>query len=309
MPDDDRGRDAHAVMWDYNVGLVRITSFFKSLGHSKTMPAKVMTANPGLRDISHSITGGSISAQGYWVPYEAAKAVAARFCYNIRHVLVPVFGPDFIAMCDKPGSAGFMQLSIDRDIIYRCTGGAAAIHAHSRESSITVSPRTPSAFPALPAWPPKPLLPKPFKPMDVESGYGTDSDRSDRYLSSPDSSSTSGWTPVNSPRPNDRLKHFAFPRADVTSTPRETGDSQTERIASSSQRCSAKRQLLELNEASDNESSSNHIRTAETPSSKRRRLAGALTAEIGAAYTLLQLNMADATLSDGRRARRRRASA
>lgn len=34
-PDEGRGRDAHAVMWDYNVGLVRITSFFKSLGHSK----------------------------------------------------------------------------------------------------------------------------------------------------------------------------------------------------------------------------------------------------------------------------------
>ncbi len=28
------------------------------------MPAKVMGANPGLRDVSHSITGGSISAQG-----------------------------------------------------------------------------------------------------------------------------------------------------------------------------------------------------------------------------------------------------
>lgn len=38
MPDDDRGKDPHAVMWDYNVGLVRITSFIKSLGHSKVIP-------------------------------------------------------------------------------------------------------------------------------------------------------------------------------------------------------------------------------------------------------------------------------
>ena len=37
MPDDDRGKDPHAVMWDYNVGLVRITSFIKSLGHSKVI--------------------------------------------------------------------------------------------------------------------------------------------------------------------------------------------------------------------------------------------------------------------------------
>lgn len=28
------------------------------------MPSKVMSANPGLREISHSITGGSIGAQG-----------------------------------------------------------------------------------------------------------------------------------------------------------------------------------------------------------------------------------------------------
>ena len=37
MPNDDRGKDPHAVMWDYNVGLVRITSFIKSLGHSKVI--------------------------------------------------------------------------------------------------------------------------------------------------------------------------------------------------------------------------------------------------------------------------------
>lgn len=35
MPDDSRDKDAHTVMWDYNVGLVRVTSFFKSLKHSK----------------------------------------------------------------------------------------------------------------------------------------------------------------------------------------------------------------------------------------------------------------------------------
>ena len=86
MPDDPRDKDAHTVMWDYNVGLVRITAFFKSLKHTKvcsslsapvnrhaytrtkTMPAKVMNANPGLREISHSITGGSISAQGTTCP-------------------------------------------------------------------------------------------------------------------------------------------------------------------------------------------------------------------------------------------------
>lgn len=35
MPGEDTEKDAHVVMWDYNVGLVRITSLFKSLRHAK----------------------------------------------------------------------------------------------------------------------------------------------------------------------------------------------------------------------------------------------------------------------------------
>ncbi|PVH98981.1 hypothetical protein DM02DRAFT_530044, partial [Periconia macrospinosa] len=62
------------VLWDYNIGIVRMTPFFKSLRHAKTAPAKSLEANPGLADISYSITGGSIHCQGYWVPYQTAKA-------------------------------------------------------------------------------------------------------------------------------------------------------------------------------------------------------------------------------------------
>ena len=35
MPGDGRDKDGHTVMWDYNVGFVRITAFFKSLKHTK----------------------------------------------------------------------------------------------------------------------------------------------------------------------------------------------------------------------------------------------------------------------------------
>jgi len=68
-------------MWDYNVGLVRMTPFFKCCKYGKvsarvfaapeptpdarqTIPAKMLNLNPGLKDITHSITGGSIQAQG-----------------------------------------------------------------------------------------------------------------------------------------------------------------------------------------------------------------------------------------------------
>lgn len=76
----------YIVMWDYNIGLVRMTPFFKCCKYSKvsldrerpclvrglmrgkTTPAKMLNMNPGLRDITHSITGGSIMAQGKSVP-------------------------------------------------------------------------------------------------------------------------------------------------------------------------------------------------------------------------------------------------
>lgn len=71
-------------MWDYNIGLVRITPFFKCCNYSKvrslfsenyttlsnepqTIPAKMLNMNPGLKEITHSITGGALAAQG--MPY------------------------------------------------------------------------------------------------------------------------------------------------------------------------------------------------------------------------------------------------
>ncbi|KAE8354009.1 transcription regulator HTH, apses-type DNA-binding domain-containing protein [Aspergillus coremiiformis] len=105
------------ISWDYNIGLVRTTHLFKSQQYSKTTPAKVLAANPGLRDISHSITGGAIAAQGYWMPFAAAKAVAATFCWNIRYVLTPVFGVDFPSLCVRPGAEGYGGMRIDADIV------------------------------------------------------------------------------------------------------------------------------------------------------------------------------------------------
>ena len=77
MPGEDK---EYNVMWDYNIGLVRITPFFKCCEYGKvrvqsmrsnhrltavqTIPAKVLATNPGLKEITHSITGGALAAQG-----------------------------------------------------------------------------------------------------------------------------------------------------------------------------------------------------------------------------------------------------
>ncbi|KAF2749878.1 hypothetical protein M011DRAFT_511923 [Sporormia fimetaria CBS 119925] len=111
----------YLVIWDYQVGLVKMTPFFKSLKYNKTVPAKVLDLNKGLREICYSITGGSLAAQGYWMPYPAAKAVAATFCYKIRHALTPLFGNDFPSLCLPPADPKFEKFVIDPAIVQHCT--------------------------------------------------------------------------------------------------------------------------------------------------------------------------------------------
>ncbi|KAK7748623.1 hypothetical protein SLS53_000644 [Cytospora paraplurivora] len=97
----------YTVMWDYNVGLVRMTPFFKCCKYSKTMPAKMLNMNPGLRDITHSITGGSIMAQ----------AVCATFCATIAGALIPIFGPDFPSQCVPIGTPEHGRMVINPLIV------------------------------------------------------------------------------------------------------------------------------------------------------------------------------------------------
>ncbi|KAL5316955.1 hypothetical protein ACEPPN_016007 [Leptodophora sp. 'Broadleaf-Isolate-01'] len=123
LPGDEK---EYLVMWDYNIGLVRITPFFKSCQFSKTAPAKMLNANPGLKEITHSITGGALAAQGYWMPYSCAIAVCTKFCAPIAGALIPIFGPNFPSLCVPPESPEFGQMKIDSQIIHEATIEAEA---------------------------------------------------------------------------------------------------------------------------------------------------------------------------------------
>ncbi|CCH62178.1 hypothetical protein TBLA_0G02380 [Henningerozyma blattae CBS 6284] len=46
------------------------------------------------------IRGGYIKIQGTWLPYEVSRQICTRFCFPIRHLLVPLFGPQFPAACE-----------------------------------------------------------------------------------------------------------------------------------------------------------------------------------------------------------------
>ncbi|CAI6319580.1 unnamed protein product [Periconia digitata] len=162
----DRREKEWAVVWDYNVGLVRITPFFKSLGHPKTAPAKALKESPGLMDISYSITGGSLICQGYWVPYQAAKALASTFCYDIRWALTPIFGPDFPSTCVHPKDASFQKYRLDPSIVRFCTQETNRFR-HERDA-YKILPSI--GLPPLP----KAALPPTYSP----TSYGKDIDES-----------------------------------------------------------------------------------------------------------------------------------
>lgn len=127
------------------------------------------------------------------MPYEAAKAVAATFCWSIRYALTPVFGIDFIDMCIPPDSDKLGVMMIDPKITRLCTEQAREYkrmereHPHPRPiMSAMGSPRTPTS----PMYQRNLAAPPKFKAINVNdeassSGYSTEESDTDGYVMSP----------------------------------------------------------------------------------------------------------------------------
>ncbi|KAL8905469.1 MAG: hypothetical protein Q9207_002623 [Kuettlingeria erythrocarpa] len=239
MPLDEK---KHTVMWDYNTGLVRITPFFKALNYPKTTPARMLGKNPGLKEICHSITGGSLAAQGmstlldstghrltkagYWMPFEAARAVTATFCYRIRYVLTPIFGLDFPAQCIPVGAPGYDSMHISPKIIRQCTEPAMNCRNMALEPKARSRPETPVSA-SVAAWTPANARSRALQPVESESGWGTDTDtntdNSDAYFCSPKKRARSGFKSLVAPRSAAEPRRYQNCYA-PSSTPSSYGD-------------------------------------------------------------------------------------
>lgn len=64
----------------------------------QTQPAKMLNLNPGLRDITHSITGGSIAAQGEFHPALPASYVL----HKQTSTEIPPPPPQQVTGCPSP---------------------------------------------------------------------------------------------------------------------------------------------------------------------------------------------------------------
>jgi hypothetical protein len=136
------------------------------------------------------------------MPYEAAKAIAATFCYDIRWALTPVFGNDFPSKC-LPIDNRCPKFLIDRDIVRRCTAetnrfrkeGASYRLTNAMVPSVLSPLETPKMSFGSPSWKPKAMKQRHARPADIESGYGTDPEKNDSCTFSPQVSPQ--WTHLN----------------------------------------------------------------------------------------------------------------
>ena len=204
-------------------------------------------------------------------------------------MLTPVFGVDFPSICLKPEDSAFLKLSIDKDVIRRCTEQAYAVRKEPPGRSILMGPSN-----IRPASPAKAIWPKSATKLDYESGYYTDTDRS--TPSSPQSGSE-GFKAVNAPRSlrlDDNGAWLANNRGPSHDTSIEAALPIT--VDQTPQKRVREEQRGALVSS-----------PTEQPPDKRMRFS-TMGEEARAAYTLLQLHLADAALAEKNRMIDRRAS-
>lgn len=191
-----------------------------------------------------------------------------------------------------------MCLKIDPAIIDRCEREACISRAQPQEASLPAVPRTPTDSDGGPRRLPKLLRPK---TTDIESGYGTDSDRS--AVGSPTSTSSHRWTPVTIPR--SVQQPYPSPAQTLLSTPPPS--------STTLEREARKKKTSGKRESANNDYLSGITKT-ETPAACKRQKTSQmmdnqqLTQEALAAMTLMELHRADSTMAQRVRAMSRRAS-
>lgn len=87
----------------------------------------------------------SNNAAGYWVPYEAARALAKTFCYDIRYALTPLFGPSFANQCTLPDDPVFRRWQIPAIIVSECIQQSSSWSKFTLSTATTGPSRPPNS--------------------------------------------------------------------------------------------------------------------------------------------------------------------
>ncbi|TFK96689.1 hypothetical protein BDV98DRAFT_614303 [Pterulicium gracile] len=100
------------IMMDTDDGYILWTGIWKALGNSKADIVKMIDSQPELASVIRRVRGGYLKIQGTWMPYEHAIRLARRVAWDIRHDLIPLFGPTFPDTCLSPDQPGYGQVVV-----------------------------------------------------------------------------------------------------------------------------------------------------------------------------------------------------
>ena len=239
------------------------------------------------------------------MPYEAAKAVAATFCHPMRYALIPVFGPDFVDLCTQPEDPAFGRMVIDQALVQSCIDNVhhrrepSEVPTFSSESFSSSSAHTSPSnqVPRKTEWTYKPGLRCRTKRLDryVESGYGTDTDSSDKLAASPSTPAQEIGSSVQHQTPRSVIEGLDRLACSRSTTP-----------ASGTVSAGAKRRLSEVGEEESSDDGASTSSSGESTASLPQM--DVLSEERQAACLLMQMRMGDRALTDVHLSKRRRAS-
>jgi hypothetical protein len=219
------------------------------------------------------------------MPFEAAKALAANFCWEIRHALVPIFGKGFINICLRPEHSGYKRHVIHPNIVKQCKQEVDSWRNASSSPTINVvassSPTTPRPRATISSnddWTQRTLRARPGRLSIDGLGPGT-------TISPP----SFDLTPLQRlPQPYFMLERFLSPREHervVSPTPSTThSSSATSSNVTGSPK--GKRTFSEIDEQESTSTASSHLQA-----SQKRQKQGIADEDAKAAYWLVQLSM------------------
>lgn len=137
------------------------------------------------------------------MPFEAAKAVSATFCWKIRYALTPLFGLDFPSMCIHPSDrALYGRMTIDPAIIKKATEAANLYRMlELRRTPVSVQSDPPRSSPyARPHHHFNRRHASSLSSAVSISSSSSPADYGDAVCVSPVSDYRNAFTPVNTPR-------------------------------------------------------------------------------------------------------------
>ena len=251
------------------------------------------------------------------MPYEAARHLAATFCYRIRYALVPLFGPSFVSFCHHPQDPAYERMIISRDIIRQCTAEAEELRLKGncfrveRPRPAELDMRVARAPPMV-TWTVTKTKAVPEKDHSCsESEYDTESEDSDRCPLFPDANGEAAWRRAREENKKDKRRQmqsqsFRSPKRNHNLADIQLPPTPTTMVTSTEDPTREKRCLSEVETEDDDDddegdeedeelgsaSSDGHASRRASPQAKRRK-SGWSPREAKAAYMLMQLYVAD----------------